>query len=71
MAPDHRRYMQIAGIYRDQIQRGQLPSGQAMPSARTIAQEHGVAMETARKSLRVLESEGLIEQVPGLPFYVR
>jgi DNA-binding GntR family transcriptional regulator len=62
--------MLIAGQYRDMIQRGELVSGDTMPSAKTISQEHGVAVETARKSLRVLEAEHLIERVPGLPFFV-
>ena len=68
--PERRRYMIIAEHYRAIIERGELASGDPMPSARTISQEFGVAMETARKSLRVLESEGLIERVPGLPFFV-
>ncbi len=65
------RYRQIAAAIRDAITRGDLAPGDAVPSAKTLAQEHGVALETARKALRLLAAEGVIVRVsPGLPFYV-
>jgi len=65
-------YRQVAQAVRDAIQRGELRSGDPVPSARTLSQEHGVSVETARKSLRLVASEGLIVRVsPGLPFYVK
>jgi GntR family transcriptional regulator len=65
------RYRQVAQAVRDAIARGELRSGDPVPSARTLSQEHGVSVETARKSLRLLASEGVIVRVSaGLPFYV-
>jgi GntR family transcriptional regulator len=43
---------------------------QPTPSITTLAQEHGIARQTAAKALRVLESEGLVYRVPGLGYYV-
>jgi DNA-binding GntR family transcriptional regulator len=66
------RYRQVAAAVRDAIERGELASGDAVPSARTLSQEHDVSVETARKSLRLLAAEGVIVRVsPGLPFYVK
>lgn len=66
------RYRQVAAAVRESITRGELRSGDAVPSAKTLSQEHGVRLETARKSMRLLVSEGLIVRVsPGLPFYVK
>lgn len=66
------RYRQVAAAIRDAIARGELRSGDPVPSAKTLSQEHGVSVETARKSLRLVASEGLIVRVSaGLPFYVK
>jgi hypothetical protein len=34
-------------------------------------QGHGVARLTAAKALRLLESEGIVERIPGLGYYVK
>jgi DNA-binding GntR family transcriptional regulator len=66
------RYRQVATSIRDAIGRGELSSGDPVPSAKTISQDQGVSMETARKALRLLLSEGLIyRESAGLPFYVK
>jgi DNA-binding GntR family transcriptional regulator len=66
------RYRQVAQVIRDAIAHGELRSGDPVPSAKTLSQEHGVSVETARKALRLVASEGLIVRVsPGLPFYVK
>lgn len=66
------RYRQVAQAIRDAIERGELHSGDPVPSAKTLSQVHDVSVETARKSLRLVASEGLIVRVsPGLPFYVK
>jgi DNA-binding GntR family transcriptional regulator len=72
MRVDEFRYRQVAQAIRDAIARGELRSGDAVPSAKTLSQEHGVSIETARKSLRLLASDGVIVRVSaGLPFYVK
>jgi DNA-binding GntR family transcriptional regulator len=68
--PDPRAYMRLAAVVRDMITSGELEPGQPVPSITSLVQEHGVARETAGKALRVLESEGLVQRVPGLGYYV-
>jgi DNA-binding GntR family transcriptional regulator len=64
-------YRRIASALREAIARGELTPGDPVPSARTLSQEHGVALETARKALRLLLDDEVIVRVsPGLPFYV-
>lgn len=67
---DRRRYVQVALILRERISSGELPPGAAMPSTRAIKAEFGISIETAQKSLRVLEQLGLIRKYAGLPYYV-
>jgi DNA-binding GntR family transcriptional regulator len=64
-------YRRIAQAVREAIAQGQLTPGDPVPSAKTLSQEHGVALETARKALRLLLDDEVIVRVsPGLPFYV-
>lgn len=63
-------YLQIAAILRDAIERGDYAPGRAIPSETQLMQEHGVARLTARKAVRVLADEGLVEVVPGRGVYV-
>ncbi len=64
-------YQQLAAILRARIQSGELPPGRALPSESTLMQEHGIARETARKAVRVLRDEGLVQIVQGRGSYVR
>jgi GntR family transcriptional regulator len=63
-------YQQIAAILRDAIERGDYPPGRPVPSESRLMQEYGVARLTARKAVRVLAGEGLVEVVPGRGAYV-
>ena len=63
-------YLQIAAILRDAIERGDYPPGRQIPSETRLMQEHGVARLTARKAVRVLAGEGLVEVVQGRGAYV-
>jgi GntR family transcriptional regulator len=63
-------YLQIAAILRDRIQRGEIPPGRPVPSETQLMGEHGVARLTARKAVRVLADEGLVEVVRGRGAYV-
>jgi GntR family transcriptional regulator len=63
-------YLQIAGILREAIERGDYPPGRAIPSESRLMQEYGVARLTARHAVRVLAGEGLVEVVPGRGAYV-
>lgn len=63
-------YLQIAAILREGIERGDYPPGRTIPSETRLMQEHGVARLTARKAVRVLANEGLVEVVQGRGAYV-
>jgi GntR family transcriptional regulator len=61
-------YLQLAGLLRGQIGRGELTT--RVPSLKTLAQEHGVSHITAEKALAVLKAEGIIRSVIGKGTYV-
>jgi DNA-binding GntR family transcriptional regulator len=53
----------------EQIARGTL--GPRLPSAKTLAEQMGVAPNTVQQALRVLREEGLIYSVPGMGTFIR
>lgn len=59
-------YMQIAADIRARIKSGELQNGSAVPSARQLTRDWGVAMATAMKALALLQSEGLVRAIPGV-----
>lgn len=63
-------YQQIAAILRDEIARGVYAPGRPVPSETQLMQRFEVARLTARKAVRVLAGEGLVEVVPGRGAYV-
>jgi GntR family transcriptional regulator len=64
-------YLQIAAILREAIQRGDYAPGRPIPSETRLMQEHDVARLTARKAVRVLADEGLVEVIQGRGAYVK
>jgi GntR family transcriptional regulator len=62
---------QIANELRERITNGDLPAGARLPSITSLMQEYGVARNTARRALAILEDEGLIEIVHGWGSFVR
>ena len=63
-------YLQLAAILRALIASGELAPESRLPSETTLMQEHGIARETARKAVRVLRDEGLVEIVQGRRAFV-
>ena len=61
-------YQQLAAILRSRIERGELTG--RVPSIKTLAQTHGVAMGTAERALTLLRDEGLIVMVIGRGAFV-
>jgi GntR family transcriptional regulator len=57
-------WRQIAQIYRDKIESGELQAGDRVPSIRTLAQDYDVATTTAQKVIEALRDEGLIVTSP-------
>jgi hypothetical protein len=65
------KYNQVAASVRRSISGGKLAPGASVPSARQLAQEHGVSLEVCRKALRLLAADEVIVKISaGLPFYV-
>ncbi|MGI5237306.1 GntR family transcriptional regulator [Dactylosporangium sp. CA-139066] len=54
------RYHEVADAVRQQIVSGELAANDPLPSADTIAHQHGVGRDTALKALKVLRREGLL-----------
>jgi DNA-binding GntR family transcriptional regulator len=63
-------YRQLAALLRDDIASGALAAGERVPSAKTLSQEHGIAVGTVMRALNLLRDEGLIVAVPGRGYYV-
>jgi DNA-binding GntR family transcriptional regulator len=61
---------QIASFYREKILSGELPAGTQLPSIVALAAEWQVATNTAKKAVRILLAEGLVETVVGFGTFV-
>lgn len=59
---------QLAAILRARIKSGEYTG--RLPSARHLAQEHGVSHRTSEHALRTLKTEGLVTSVVGLGYFV-
>ena len=63
-------YIQIARELRERIISGQLNPGDILPSESTLCHDYHISRDTARKSLRELENEGLIFSRPKIGYFV-
>ena len=63
-------YRQVAAVIRARIESGEIPDGRAVPSEKMLMGEFGIARETARKAVKVLRDEGLVEIVQGRGAFV-
>jgi GntR family transcriptional regulator len=59
---------QLANLLRAKINSGTYRG--KLPSARTLAQEHGVSHKTSEHALSTLRDEGLVVAVKGLGYFV-
>lgn len=69
--PDVPKHVQIAEVLRGRILAGELAPRMPVPSEPGIAQEFGVARDTARKAVRLLRDEGYVRTVAGMGSFVR
>jgi GntR family transcriptional regulator len=63
-------YLQLADLLRDGIDSGKYPPRTPLPSARTLSQEHGIAVGTVIRAFHLLAAEGLITTVTGRGMWV-
>lgn len=64
-------YLQIAELLARQIKAGHWRQGERLPTEAELAQRLGVAVGTLRKSLSLLEEQGVLERIQGSGTYVR
>lgn len=64
-------YARIADALRERLAAGDPPPGALLPSEAVLCTEYGVVRNTVRRALATLESEGLIETLPGRGRVVR
>ena len=63
-------YRQLADLLRAEIMRGKFPPRTPLPSAKTLAPEHGIAIGTVTRAVDVLRDEGLVRTIPGRGVWV-
>lgn len=61
----------VADELRHAISAGELTAGDRLPSERALAEQHGVARNTAREAVRILADEGLVTAIHGKGVFVR
>ncbi len=64
------KYRQIAQNLASRISRGEFEPGTPLPSQALLSREYGVTLMTLRQALGLLETDGLIAQLPGRGTYV-
>jgi GntR family transcriptional regulator len=63
-------YRQLADLLREQVASGELAPRTPLPSAKTLAQQHGIAIGTVTRAVDVLREEGLVRTIPGRGVWV-
>ncbi|HEX4501365.1 MAG TPA: GntR family transcriptional regulator [Scandinavium sp.] len=64
-------YRQIADTLREQVQRGELKPGDALPTESALQEEFAVSRVTVRQALKQLTQEAIIESIQGSGSYVK
>ena len=59
------RYVRVANELRDAIVIGTYPAGTQLPAQHRLAAQHGVAFNTLRQALDLLENEGYVIRLMG------
>ena len=67
-SPQH-PYMQLSGLLRSQIQRGEI--GPRIPSITQLSEIYELSQATVKRALKVLSDEGLIYSVRGRGTFVK
>jgi GntR family transcriptional regulator len=67
---DESLYVQLAGIVRRLIEKGELQHLDPVPSESTLVQTYGVSRDTVRRAMALLRDEGVVFTVPHRGTYV-
>lgn len=67
---DESLYVQLAGIVRRMIEKGELGHLDPVPSESSLVQTYGVSRDTARRAMALLRDEGVVFTVPHRGTYV-
>jgi GntR family transcriptional regulator len=59
------RYVRLADIFRQRIERGMWPKGQMLPTIEQLMEEFAVARVTVRQAVKLLSDEGLVSPRRG------
>ncbi|MDF3836726.1 PLP-dependent aminotransferase family protein [Cupriavidus basilensis] len=65
------RYKALMDDIADRIRRGELPPGTQLPTVRALMKQHGIALATASRVYKELESTGLVVGETGRGTFVR
>ncbi|MDM6887272.1 GntR family transcriptional regulator [Enterobacter cloacae] len=65
------RYRQIADVFREKINAGELKPGDALPTESSIQEAFSVSRVTVRQALKLLADEQIIESIQGSGSYVK
>jgi GntR family transcriptional regulator len=63
-------YVKLADYLTARIADGGLPPGAMLPCERSLAAEHGIAVGTARRAIRLLRERGLVITLPSKGTFV-
>ena len=64
-------YRQVADIFREQINSGELTEGTTLPSYKTLSLHYNVSIETVQKAIGILRNEGRLDVFRGKQAQVR
>ncbi|MGX5025595.1 GntR family transcriptional regulator [Enterobacter asburiae] len=64
-------YRQIADALREQVQRGELKAGDALPTESALQEAYAVSRVTVRQALKLLTEQNIIESIQGSGSYVK
>jgi len=64
-------YLRVASELRQKIEHGELRPGDQVPSIVKLGEQYGISRGTARRVLKQLEADGLVEITPGWGSFVR
>ena len=65
------RYRQIADVFREKINAGELKPGDALPTESSLQEAFNVSRVTVRQALKLLTEEQIVESIQGSGTYVK